>query len=341
MISLRSVSIPIYTTLRRTGIVLVLLLERLALNKRASTRVHLSVAVMIGGALLAGARDLHFDARAYAIVFLYNASTALYLVLINRQSQIEAARPLSNQMQQPRLDKFDFMFYNNLYNLPFLVVLIAATGEWRAAVQLSHDWQLHGVGLPLAIGGSSLLAFALNYSIFLNTSVNSALTQTVAGQAKDVVTVVAGFVMFASDSPLDWMNLIGIVLGFVGSLLYGLFKLYPQWPNTTTTTTSATISTSSGVSNAHALTSRDASSHHAVTSSLLNSSPSSNSNKSQHPSVLHHHSLNAHHNGVNGSPAVRKFHPLESVELSSHQLQQQNQHHHPSQHQYTSVPVQS
>jgi hypothetical protein len=38
--------------------------------------------------------------------------------------------------------------------------------------------------VQVALVASSLLAFVLNYSIFWNTAVNSALTQTVSGQAK-------------------------------------------------------------------------------------------------------------------------------------------------------------
>jgi drug/metabolite transporter (DMT)-like permease len=43
-----------------------------------------SVALMVLGALVAGLRDLRFDAWGYLLVFASNASTALYLSMISR-----------------------------------------------------------------------------------------------------------------------------------------------------------------------------------------------------------------------------------------------------------------
>jgi solute carrier family 35 len=51
------------------------------------------VALIVFGAFVAGARDLSFDARGYAIVFVANITTAIYLATINR---IGKAVPFSN-----------------------------------------------------------------------------------------------------------------------------------------------------------------------------------------------------------------------------------------------------
>ena len=42
------------------------------------------MALIVFGAFVAGARDLSFDARGYAIVFVANITTAVYLATINR-----------------------------------------------------------------------------------------------------------------------------------------------------------------------------------------------------------------------------------------------------------------
>jgi hypothetical protein len=44
----------------------------------------ISVALIVVGAFIAGARDLSFDARGYTIVFVANITTAVYLATINR-----------------------------------------------------------------------------------------------------------------------------------------------------------------------------------------------------------------------------------------------------------------
>jgi len=49
---------------------------------------------------------------------------------------------------------------------------------------LSEGWSI--TGFQFAMFGSSVLAFVLNFTIFWNTAMNSALTQTVAGQVKQI-----------------------------------------------------------------------------------------------------------------------------------------------------------
>jgi hypothetical protein len=56
--------------------------------------------------------------------------------------------------------------------------------------------------------------------------VNSALTQTVSGQAKDVVVVLLGFALF-DDAHVDPINILGVVVGFGGSIFYAMTKIVP------------------------------------------------------------------------------------------------------------------
>ncbi|KAL8538365.1 hypothetical protein ACS0TY_000379 [Phlomoides rotata] len=69
-----------------------------------------------------------------------------------------------------------------------------------------------------------VLAFFLNYSIFLNTTLNSALTQTICGNLKDIFTITLGWVIFGG-LPFDLLNVVGQILGFIGSGLYAYYKL--------------------------------------------------------------------------------------------------------------------
>lgn len=48
------------------------------------TKGFISVALIVFGAFVAGARDLSFDAYGYAIVFVANITTAIYLATIAR-----------------------------------------------------------------------------------------------------------------------------------------------------------------------------------------------------------------------------------------------------------------
>ena len=221
MLALKLVSVPMYTTLRRTTAVFVMALDYYTARRGSSTAVKLSVALMVLGAIIAGWRDLHFDLLSYAIVFLYNFFTALYLVLVNAITARERA-VAEHEHVQP-LDKWDLQLYNNLINIPLLLVLILATGETRSV--LSSPYLRH-VGFHLSLLASSLLAFLLNVAIFANTAVNSALTQTVSGQAKDAVVVVLGALAF-DDGGMDAGGAVGVTLGFIGSVAYAVAKMRP------------------------------------------------------------------------------------------------------------------
>ncbi|XP_057510534.1 UDP-N-acetylglucosamine transporter UGNT1-like [Actinidia eriantha] len=80
------------------------------------------------------------------------------------------------------------------------------------------------VASVLHTGLSCILAFFLNYSIFLNTTLNSALTQTICGNLKDLFTIGLGW-MFFGGLPFDLLNVVGQLLSFLGSGLYAYYKL--------------------------------------------------------------------------------------------------------------------
>ncbi|KAK8952952.1 hypothetical protein KSP40_PGU015707 [Platanthera guangdongensis] len=75
---------------------------------------------------------------------------------------------------------------------------------------------------------SCILAFALNYSIFLNTTLNSAVTQTICGNLKDLFTITLGWLLFGG-LPLIWRKIGSRVQKFsrTGSYLVNLNPLHP------------------------------------------------------------------------------------------------------------------
>jgi len=187
----------------------VMLAEYLVNNKTNSFTVKFSVAVIIAGALIAGARDLEFDFLSYGVVLLYNCSTALYLVLIKYTSK------------RTGLGNFDLMYYNGIVAIPITFVVSILTGELEQAAHFESLWN---IGFQISLIGSCGMAFLLNYAIFWNTSVNSPLTQNVAGQAKDVVAVLIGYLFFQRSKVIDPFNSLGVFVGFIGGSLYALAK---------------------------------------------------------------------------------------------------------------------
>ncbi|KAH1244768.1 Nucleotide-sugar uncharacterized transporter 3 [Glycine soja] len=191
MESVRGVNVPMYTTLRRTTVVFTMLVEYMLVGQRYSPSVIFSVGLIVFGAFVAGARDLSFDAHGYAIVFLSNITTAIYLATIAR-----VGRKTSG------LNSFGLMWCNGVTCGPFLFIWTLVRGDVKMTINSPY---LLSPGFIVVLLFSCILAFFLNYSIFLNTTLNSALAQTICGNLK-------------------W-NVVGQLLGFAGSGLYAYYKL--------------------------------------------------------------------------------------------------------------------
>ncbi|KAF7150647.1 hypothetical protein RHSIM_Rhsim02G0202000 [Rhododendron simsii] len=264
MESVRGVNVPMYTTLRRTTVVFAMVVEAVLAGQKYTSSVVGSVALIVLGAFIAGARDLSFDSYGYAVVFLANITTAIYLATIARIGKSSG------------LNSFGLMWCNGIICGPFLLFWTFIRGDLeltlnfpylfspgflnplhcdgvfsvspetsktglemflykeemrvhlvrvqvRNAQGLSYFFVLHLV-LSVVLLLSCILAFFLNYSIFLNTTLNSALTQTICGNLKDLFTIGLGWMLFGG-LPFDFLNVLGQLLGFIGSGLYAYYKL--------------------------------------------------------------------------------------------------------------------
>lgn len=209
MESVRGVNVPMYTTLRRTTVVFTMFVEYILAGQRYTSSVVGSVGLIVLGAFIAGARDLSFDSYGYAVVFLSNITTAIYLATIARIGKSSG------------LNSFGLMWCNGILCGPILLLWTFIRGDLGMAMNFPHFF-LPGFLAVLLL--SCILAFFLNYSIFLNTTLNSAVTQTICGNLKDLFTIGLGWMIFGG-LPFDILNITGQFLGFLGSGLYAYYKL--------------------------------------------------------------------------------------------------------------------
>ncbi|KAB2637662.1 UDP-sugar transporter [Pyrus ussuriensis x Pyrus communis] len=209
MESVRGVNVPMYTTLRRTTVVFTMVMEYILAGQRYTSPIVRSVGVIVLGAFVAGSRDFSFDAYGYGVVFLSNITTAVYLATIARIGKSSG------------LNSFGLMWCNGFICGPVLLFLTFIRGDLKATIDFPY---LLSPGFMAVLLCSCILAFFLNYSIFLNTTLNSALTQTICGNLKDFFTIGLGWMLFGG-LPFDILNVIGQFLGFLGSGLYAYYKL--------------------------------------------------------------------------------------------------------------------
>jgi hypothetical protein len=145
------------------------------------------------------------DLFGYTMVLLNNLVTALNLVFIKKTlSDTKLAA-----------DTFGVLYYNSLISIPFLLALSVLSGEVGALRTYAH-WSNTAFQASFLI--SALMSFLMNYSTYWCTEVNSALTTSVTGQVKNVLSSFVALSMFGMKAtPL---LVAGLTIGLLGSIMY-------------------------------------------------------------------------------------------------------------------------
>ncbi|KAJ1455026.1 hypothetical protein M885DRAFT_617598 [Pelagophyceae sp. CCMP2097] len=210
-----SISLPMFTVLRRFSIPMTLALEGFVGQSAPSRLVVASVWGMVFGAVVAAADDLAFEPKAYGVILFNDLLTAARGVYV--KAALAPASPSASAEKRPKqLSKLSLLFYNALFSTILLLPYVLANGELKAAQKFLEKAP---ASARAAVALSAGLGPVLQYSIFLCTQHNSALTTTVIGALKNVAT--AYFGMFIGGDYLhSHLNFAGITLSCAASLVY-------------------------------------------------------------------------------------------------------------------------
>ena len=113
----QSLSLPMFTVLRRFSILMTMILEFYILKTRPKRLIIFAVFIMIFGAIVAASNDLAFEARAYAFILANDVFTAANGVYTK------------NNLNRSDIGKYGLIFYNSLFSLPFVLLLVYFTGH--------------------------------------------------------------------------------------------------------------------------------------------------------------------------------------------------------------------
>ena len=222
--STQALNLPMFTALRRFSILMTMMGEYLVLSSVPSNPVAISVAMMVGGAVIAAVFDLTFNAWGYFYILLNDIFTALNGVYLKKAS-------LSS-----KCSKMAVLFYNSAFS-SFFVIIFFMTGQMyyydhnvgsAEGSELDRVLRFKGwmkLDFILLFVLAATMGSVLNYSIFLCTSVNSALTTAVVGCLKNVLTTYVSMVLL-TDYTFSWVNFIGLNVSIAGSLVYTYAVMY-------------------------------------------------------------------------------------------------------------------
>lgn len=200
----QKLSLPMFTVLRRFGILMTLILEYLVLSVTQSKTIVLSVLGMIAGAIVAAIDDLAFDVSGYFYVNANNLCSAANGVYLKKK------------LEGRKLGQYGLLYYNSLFMLFPLLLICYYSGDIDKVsgfTAWSDPWFL------FSFLSSCLMGFLLMFSTLLCTKYNSALTTTVIGCLKNILVTYVGMYV-GGDYVFSLTNFIGVNLSMVASLVY-------------------------------------------------------------------------------------------------------------------------
>eukprot|EP00547_Thalassionema_nitzschioides_P004744 CAMPEP_0194222346 /NCGR_PEP_ID=MMETSP0156-20130528/32707_1 /TAXON_ID=33649 /ORGANISM="Thalassionema nitzschioides, Strain L26-B" /LENGTH=473 /DNA_ID=CAMNT_0038953099 /DNA_START=100 /DNA_END=1521 /DNA_ORIENTATION=- len=215
----KAISIPMFTALRRTSVLLTLLSEMYLLRLPTPSAVIASVALLVLGAIVAAMNDLAFDGPGYWAVTASAVATTAYGVV--SKIKLSGANKLS---------KWEILYINSLVSIPFFCTIISiqpskspdSDNAWQDILDFPH-WTNPMFGICFAL--TSCLGFWLNFFILFNTQVNGPLSTTIVGTAKNVFTTYLGMMGVGGDYIFGWANFIGLNMSMGGAVWYSVTKM--------------------------------------------------------------------------------------------------------------------
>ncbi|XP_027190808.1 UDP-galactose/UDP-glucose transporter 7 isoform X1 [Cicer arietinum] len=208
--SLKGVNIPMYIAIKRLTPLAVLIAGCFLGKGRPSTQVTLSVILTAAGVLIAALGDFSFDLFGYSMAFISVFFQTMYLVLVEKSGA------------ENGLSSVEIMFYNSFLSVPFLMFLIIATGEFPNSLSVLFA-KSYSFSFLVILILSLVMGIVLNYTMFLCTIVNSALTTTIVGVLKGVGSTTLGFVLLGGVQ-VHALNVTGLVINTAGGVWYSFAK---------------------------------------------------------------------------------------------------------------------
>ncbi|XP_064078185.1 uncharacterized protein LOC135195711 isoform X1 [Macrobrachium nipponense] len=208
LMALQGMNIPMYGAVKRCTPLVNLILSVVILHRpMPSLMLVSSILIITTGCFVAVLGDLTFDAFAYTMGGFSVLAQGLYLTLVQ-------------QCAENKLSTLEILQLNSYNTLAPFIIVSVLMGEPQNIVQSRY---VMDVGFQLTFWTLICLGAVLNYSLFLCTALNSALTTSLVSVAKSVIQTLVGFFVFGGVK-YHPLNITGIVMNTTGGVLYTYTK---------------------------------------------------------------------------------------------------------------------
>ncbi|CDS13001.1 hypothetical protein LRAMOSA05185 [Lichtheimia ramosa] len=204
-VSLNLVTVPFHQVVRAMTPVFTIMLSVMFLHKSYSSMTYISLLPVVAGVAFATFGDYDYTAMGFFLTVLGTVLAAVKTVVTNRV-----------QVGRLKLHPLDLLL--RMSPLAFIQTMIYSyfSGEMAQVTEFYHTSFSTSLFFALLVNG--VIAFFLNVVSFTANKKTSALTMTVAGNVKQVLSIVLAVIIFNLN--ISWMNGLGILLTLAGGAWY-------------------------------------------------------------------------------------------------------------------------
>ncbi|EPB91397.1 hypothetical protein HMPREF1544_01718 [Mucor circinelloides 1006PhL] len=204
-VSLNLVTVPFHQVVRAMTPVFTVMLSIMFLKKSYSTMTYISLLPVVLGVAFATFGEYNYTRLGFVLTVLGTVLAAIKTVVTNRV-----------QVGRLKLHPLDLLL--RMSPLAFVQTMIYSyvTGEMAEVTEFCRTRLTMSLCFALLING--VMAFFLNVVSFTANKKTSALTMTVAGNVKQVLSIILAVIIFNLN--ITFTNLIGIMLTLAGGAWY-------------------------------------------------------------------------------------------------------------------------
>ncbi|KAF7721979.1 UAA transporter [Apophysomyces ossiformis] len=204
------VSVAFHQVVRAMTPVFTVLISIVFLQKSYSRMIYFSLLPVVLGVAFATFGEYDYTAVGLLLTILGTVLAAVKTIVTNRI-----------QVGRLKLHPLDLLLRMSPLAFVQCVFYAYATGELERVQEFSMNNMTISMASGLLFNG--ILAFALNIVSFTANKKTSALTMTVAGNVKQVLSIVLAVVIFKYN--INVTNAFGIILTLLGGAWYGNVEL--------------------------------------------------------------------------------------------------------------------